>query len=103
MTVLSRSLTDKEMINLFLYTLPTIAYLSWDCKNSRNDERGLPWAHDRTGHSGLLYTCPALGMLLLASQSNLKNVIFQDVTQYCWMQNCFEEVYYPTFKINCTL
>jgi hypothetical protein len=49
-----------------------VTYLSWDCKNSRNDEWILPWVHDRREHSGLLYTGSALGMLLLASQSILK-------------------------------
>jgi hypothetical protein len=60
------------MRNLFLYTVPTITYLSRDCKNSGNDDWRLPWAHDRRGNSGLLYTGYALGMLLLASKSILK-------------------------------
>jgi hypothetical protein len=60
------------MRNLFLYKVPTITYLSWDCKNSRNDKWSQSWAHDRIGHSGLLYTGSALGMLLIASQSILK-------------------------------
>jgi len=37
-------------------------------------------------------------MLLLASQSVLKIVIFRDMIQYCWMQNCFGEMYYHHFQ-----
>jgi len=59
------------MRNLYLYTVPTITRLSWDCKNSRNYKWSQSWAHDRRRHSGLLYTGFALGTLLLASQSIL--------------------------------
>jgi hypothetical protein len=54
--------------------------LSWDCKNSRNDKWSQSWAHDRRRHSEVLYVGSALGMLLLASQTILKIVIFQDDT-----------------------
>jgi hypothetical protein len=43
--------------------------MSRDCKNSRNDEWKLPWAHDKRGHSGQLYIGSALGMLLITTQS----------------------------------